>query len=122
MFKLQNFPRKPFLHILGFTQSHSGPINDFDGFIQLIPRSNKSEKPIDITGIDEIHLRCDVLSGSIVNGIREVILYNFAFFKPPGHKINQQPRGKLFQKINKPDLSDVTIYLEDDDHKAVDFN
>ena len=111
-----------FYTILGFTQSHSYPLDDIEGFYQLIAGSYKSDKPINITGIDKVHLKCNVVDGSIVNGIREPILYSFALDQPPGHKIYKEPKVKLFKKINKSVLSHITFYLEDDDYKAVDFN
>ena len=66
--------RSFFYTILGFTQSRSYPLDDIDGFYQLIAGSYKSDRPINITGIDKIHLKCDCIQGSIVNGIREPIL------------------------------------------------
>ena len=97
-------------------------MDDIDGFYQLIAGSYKSEKPINITGIDKVHLKCDCIDGSIVNGIREPILYSFALSSPPGHKLYKEPRVKLFKKINKSVLSHIRFYLQDDDHKEVDFN
>ena len=88
----------------------------------MIAGSYKSDKPINITGIDKIHLKCGCIQGSIVNGIREPILYSFALSSPPEHKIYKEPRVKLFKKINKSVLSHITFYFEDDDHKPVDFN
>ena len=114
--------RSFFYSILGFTQSRSYPLNDIDSHYQLIAGSYKSDKPINITGIDKIHLKCDCIQGSIVNGIREPILYSFALSSPPGHKLYKEPRIKLFKKINKSILSHITSYFEDDDHKPVDFN
>ena len=111
-----------FYTILGFTRSRSYPLDDIDGFYQLIAGSYKSDRPINVTGIDKIHLKCDCIQGSIVNGIREPILYSFALSSPPGHKIYKQPRVKLFKKINKSVLSHITFYFEDDDYKPVDFN
>ena len=117
------FTEKSFFYtILGFTQSRSYPLDDIDGFYQIIAGSYKSDRPINITGIDKIHLKCDCIQGSIVNGIREPILYSFALSSPPGHKIYKEPRVKLFKKINKSVLSHITFYFEDDDHKPVDFN
>ena len=88
----------------------------------MIAGSYKSDKPINITGIDKIHLKCDCIQGSIINGIREPISYSFASSSPPGHKIYKEPRNKLFKKVNKSVLSHITFYFEDDDHKPVDFN
>ena len=117
------FTEKSFFYtILGFTQSRSYPLDDIDRFYQIIAGSYKSDEPINITGIDKVHLKCDCIQGSIINGVRESILYSFALSTPPGHKIYKEPRVKLFKKINKSVLSHITFYFEDDDHKAVDFN
>ena len=117
------FTNKSFFYtILGFTQSHSYPLDDIEGFYQLIAGSYKSERPINITRVDKVHLKCDCIDGSIVNGIREPILYSFALDQPPVHKIYKEPKVKLFKKINKSVLSHITFYFEDDDYKAVDFN
>ena len=59
-----------FYTILGYTQSRSYPLEDKEGFYQLVAGLYKSDKPINITGIDKIHLKCDCIQGSIVNGIR----------------------------------------------------
>ena len=82
----------------------------------------KSDKPIINTGIIKIHLNWDCNKGSIVNGIREPNLYIFTQEKPPGHKILKEPGIKLFKKLIKRVLSHILFYLEDDDHKPVDFN
>ena len=81
------FTNKSFFYtILGFSQSHSYPLDDIDGFYQLIAGSYKSDKPTNITGIDKVHLKCDCIQGSIMNGTREPILYSFALDQPPNHK------------------------------------
>ena len=116
------FTNKSFFYtILGFTQSHQGPLNDIEGFYQILAGSYEGDRPINITGIDKVHLKCDCIQGSIVNGVREPILYSFALSSPPGHKIFKEPRVKLFKKINKSVLSHITFFLEDDDKKPVDF-
>ena len=114
--------RSFFYTILGFTQSRSYPLDDIDSHYQIIAGSYKSDKPINNTGIDKIHLKCDCIQGSTVNGIREPILYSFALSSPPGHRIYKEPRIKLFKKVNKSVLSHITFYFGDDDHKPVDFN
>ena len=117
------FTDKSFFYtILVITQSHSYPLDDIDGFYQLIAGSYKSDKPNNITGVDKVHLKCDCVQGNLVNGVRESILYSFAIDQPPGHKIHKKPRIKLFKKLNKRVLSHITFYLENDDYKPVDFN
>ena len=117
------FRNKSFFYtILGFTQSHSYHLDAIDGFYQSIAGSYKGYKPIIITGIDKVHLECDCIDGSIVNGFREPSLYSFALSSPPGQKFYKEPRVRLFKKINKSVLSHITFYLEDDDYKPIDFN
>ena len=116
------FTNKSFFYsILGFTQSHQGPLNDIEGFYQILPGSYKSDKPINITGIDKVHLKFNCLNGSIVNGCREPILYSFALSSPPGHEIYKKLRVKLFKKVNKSVLSHITFYFGGDEYKPVDF-
>ena len=82
------FTEKSFFYtVLGFTRSRFYPLVDIDGFCQLIAGSYKSDRPINITGIDKIHLKCDCFDGSIVNDVREPILYSFALSSLPGFKI-----------------------------------
>ena len=88
----------------------------------MIPVTYNSDKPINITDIDKVHLKCDCINGSIVTGIREPIKFSFSLDQPHGQEIFKEPRIKLFKKSNKPVLSHITFYLEDDDHKPVDFN
>ena len=67
-------------------------------------------------------MKCDCIDGSIVNGIREPISNSFSVSSPPGHKIYNQPRIKLSEKINKLVLFPIRFYVEDDDHETVYFN
>ena len=41
--------------------------------------------------IDEIHLKCDVIDGSVVNGIREPITFSSISDKPNGFKVFFEP-------------------------------
>ena len=90
--------------------------------MQLIPGSYKSNKPFNITGIDKNTLKSDCTNGSIIKGTLQPYLDCFALISPPGHQIYKEQRIKLLKKINISLLSQMNIYLEDDDHKPVDFN
>ena len=43
-----------FYTILGYNRSRSYPLDDIDGFYQLIAGSYKSDRPINITGIENV--------------------------------------------------------------------
>ena len=42
-------------------------------------RISTSQKPVDITGLDDNHVKADFIFGSNVNGTKRRILCNFAF-------------------------------------------
>ena len=75
------FTKKPlFSAVLGFAQSHSGPVGHIEGFIHLITGSYKNHKPNINTGIDKVDLKCDCFNNNNVNGVPERFLYKFAPF------------------------------------------
>ena len=81
-----------------------------------------NQKFVNLGSTNKIHLKCDCIYGSKVNGIRQPILYSFVLDKLPGYKVFSEPETIHYKKINKSVLNTITIYLEDCDHKEVDFN
>ena len=93
-----------------------------EGYIQMMEGTWKREKPIIITGVDKLPIKHDCITESFVNGVRENILYILGLSLPPSHKINKEPRTKLFKGTNKSVLSQITFHLENNDHKPVESN
>ena len=81
-----------------FTRSHFYPLDDLEGFYQLIAGSYKSDRPVNITVIDKIHLKCDCIIGSIVDVVREPVLYSFGLSSPPDHKVYKEPIVKFLKR------------------------
>ena len=88
----------------------------------MIPGKDKSEKLNIITGVDKFHLKSGCINSSLVNRVREPILYSSGLCSLTGHKVSTETKIKDFEKINKSVLSHITFYLEDDNRKPVDFN
>ena len=72
--------------------------------------------------MNKIHLKCDIIDGSVINGVRQPILYSFVLDKKLGYKIFSETEIIHCKKINKSILNTITFYLEDDNNKEVDFN
>ena len=81
-----------------------------------------SQKIVNLCSRNKIHLKCDVIDGSVVSGSRQPILYSFVLDKLPGYKVFSEPETIHYKKINKSVLNTITFYLEDNHHKEVDFN
>ena len=107
------FDEKSFFNtILGFTSGW-----DYKSY-----NNYTSQKILNLSSTNKIHLECDAIDGSVVNGVRQPILYSFVLDKPSGYKVFCQPETIHYKKINKSILNTVTFYLEDDNNKEVNFN
>ena len=67
-------------------------------------------------------MNCDCIDGSILNGLREPVLFSFVLDKPRRYKVFCEPEIIHYKKINKSVLNTVTFYLEDDNNEEVNFN
>ena len=81
-----------------------------------------SQKYVNFSTTNQIHLKCDVTCGSVVKGLRLPILYCFSLVKPAGYKIFSRPETVKYRKIKQSFLNTITFYLEDDNHDEIDFN
>ena len=81
-----------------------------------------SQKLVNLGSTNKIHLNCDCIDGSVVNGIRQPILFSFVLDKPSGYKVFCEPETIHYKKINKCVLNTITFYFEDDNNEGVDFN
>ena len=107
------FDEKSFFStILGFTAGW-----DYKHYNKYI-----SQKIVNLGSTNKIHLKCDVIDGSVVNGLRQPILYSFVLDKKPGYKVFSEPETIHYKKINKSVLDTITFYLEDDNNKEINFN
>ena len=107
------FDEKSFFStILGFT-----PGWDYKHYNRYI-----SQKFVNLSSTNKIHLKCDAMDGSVVDGVRQPILYSFVLDKLPGYKVFSEPETIHYKKINKSVLNTITFYLEDDNNKEVSFN
>ena len=59
------------------------------------------QKIVNLGNTNRIHLKCDVIDGSVLNGIRRPILFSFVSDKLPGHKVFCEPETFFCKKINK---------------------
>ena len=80
------------------------------------------EKRFMISSADKVHLKGDFVDGSIVNGIREQILFSFNLSAHPGYKLIKEPNTILYKKITETRLDIIHFFLEDSNHNPVDFN
>ena len=69
-----------------------------------------SQKIVNLGSTNKIHLKCDVDDGSVVDGMRQRILYSFVLDKLPGYKVFCEPETIHYKKINKSVLNTIAFY------------
>ena len=107
------FDEKSFFStILGFT-----PGWDYKHYNKYI-----SQKIVNSSNTNKIHLKCDCIDGTIQDGIRQPILFSFVLDKPARYKVFCEPESIHYKKLNKSVLDTITFYLEDDNNEEVNFN
>ena len=73
-----------FSNILGFSSGC-----DYKHYKKYI-----SQKIVNLSSTNKIHLKCDCIDGSIQNGLRQPILFSFVLDKPSGYKFFCEPETK----------------------------
>ena len=66
-----------FSTIWGFTSGW-----DYKHYIKDI-----SQTIVNLSSTNKIHLKCDVVDDSVVDGLRQTILYSFILDEKPGYKV-----------------------------------
>ena len=80
---------------------------------------NTIVKKRNLNTIKKIHVKCDVIDGSVLNGVRQPILF---LDKTAGFTVFCEPETIHYKKTNQSILNTITFYLEDDNNEEVIFN
>ena len=79
------YDERSFLHtLLGFTPYWDYKPNNSSGVYT-------SDKILNLGTVNKIHLNCDCIVGSVVNGVREPMLFSFVLDKKPDYKVFCEP-------------------------------
>ena len=60
-----------------------------------------SQKIVNLSNTNKIHLKCDVIDWSLQDGIRQPVLFSFVLDKPSGYKVFSEPEPIHYKKRNK---------------------
>ena len=115
------FDEKSFFHtLLGFEPywDYKPTISNHVGN----PSVYTSDKILKLSTTNKIHLKCNCIDGSIVDGMRQTNLYSFVLDKLTRYKVFSEPKTVHYKKLNKSVLNTLTFYLEDDNNEEVYFN
>ena len=91
---------------------------DYKNYNEYISQKNAN---LSTTNTNKFHLNCDIIEGSVVNGVRQPLFFSFVLDKPSGHKAFCEPETFHIRKINKFVLNTILVYLEYDIIQEINF-
>lgn len=94
------------------------------GFRNIKLEPNKwhtSPSTISIIKTDVIRVVCNIVSGSLKNGVESHILHEFYPTVGPGYKLVEIPTNVIYLPVNTSRLHNITIRLEDQNGNLVNF-
>ena len=106
MFALRTlrFDERSFFHtLLGFTPYWDYKHTNSSGVFT-------SDKLLNLSTTNKIHLKCDVIDGSVLNGVRQPILYSFVLDKLSGYKVFCEPETIHYKKVNRSVLKTIIFF------------
>ena len=110
-------------YIVDFTQENS--IGSSLGFtsLQLRKGFHESGNVINIEPVNAVLVHCDIIKDCYVNGKHSQVLYSFSPKVSPGYKIIERPNPQLIfhSVINCPKISEIRIWLTDQNNKPIDL-
>ena len=80
-----------------------------------------SQKIVNLGSTNKIPLKCDCIDGSVVDGIRQPILYSFVLDELPGYKVFANQKHNTTKKYISV-LNTLTFYLENHKNEKVNLN
>ena len=108
---------------IDFTKS--GNFNVLLGFEKKLVSSSEygANFPNITNSVDNLYLRCNLLSDSIISGKRSNVLYTFSTStKTRSMPFEIQPYNYLWSKINTKTITEVTFWFTDDEDREVNLN
>ena len=101
---------KSFRELLGFNSS------------KLKAGYNKSDNTVQIINTSAIMIKCDLVSGGYVNGIKQGILYSFPSMTVPiGYKVIQVAQNIFYLSIDRKVISNVYFEITNQKGEVIDL-
>lgn len=103
----------------------TGNFADLIGFTKKIVTSTSyGENLPNITrSVDDIYIRTNIISDSVVGGKESDVLFRFSIDNLPlSYPFHIEPREKKYSKINTDKIQDLRIYITDSLNRPIDLN
>ena len=80
-----------------------------------------SEKIVNILSVNSILIHCDMISGSMVDGVKSPVIYNYSPNVMPGSKIVGDPVKPIYLPVSKDVINELNIWVTDQENRLLDL-
>ena len=80
-----------------------------------------SEKIVNILSVNSILVHCDMISGSMVDGVKSPVIFNYSPNVVPGSKIVGDPVKPIYLPVSKDVINELNIWVSDQDNRLLDL-
>lgn len=103
-------------------ESSIGPLLGFSTKRVLAAnQTHTSDKTVDIIKVNTIFIRCNIVTGSYLNGQLDHIVYSFYPDASPGFKLDVVPQNLIYLPINTSSISSLNVDIVDQEGSLIDF-
>lgn len=98
-----------------------GPLLGFSKRELKANATHVSDLPVNIIQVNAIHIDCNIIHGSFINGQRAHTIHEFSPNVAPGYKIVEVPKNVIYLPVNVKRISSLTLEVCDQDGKLINF-
>ena len=102
--------------ILGFTAKEYHYQENDDG-----PFPHISEKITNILSVNSILVHCDIISGSMMDGVVRPVIFNYSPNVPVGNKIVAEPVHPIYLPVSKDVINEPNIWVTDQSNNLLNL-
>ena len=103
--------------VLGFTGEEYGYQIDDKGH----PFPHTSENIVNILSVNSILIHCDIITGSMVDGMMQPVLFHCSPNVAPGNKIVSEPVNPIYLPVSNDVINEINIWVTDQDNNLLDL-
>ena len=103
--------------VLGFTKEVYHYQADEKG--HAVPHT--SENIVNILSVNSILIHCDIITGSMVDGVVQPVIFHCSPNVAPGNKIVSEPVNPIYLPVSKDVINELNIWVTDQDNKLLEL-
>ena len=104
---------------------HERSMKDLLGYpehaVLEVPGDHEGLNIVKILAVNQIHVNCNIVDGSFVNGSKAPVLYSFFPNVPPGYKVIESLNENIYLPVSQTYIESIRVWLTDQDRNPINL-